>query len=88
MTLPFPRSAPGPSLGFAVTGADHDPLSVGPTLRLHTAITESTGTRVHALALRWQNMNKACRRSANRMSRTDRHSLHVEVLYISYIRLA
>ena len=54
MTLPFPRSAPGPSLGFAVTGADHDPCSVGPTLRLHTTITESTGTRVHALALRAQ----------------------------------
>jgi hypothetical protein len=54
VTLPFPRAAPGPSLGFAVTGADHDPLSVGPTLRLHTTITESTGTHVHALALRTQ----------------------------------
>ena len=54
MTLPFPRSAPGPALTFAVTGADHDAHAVGPTLRLHTTLTETTGTRVHALALRAQ----------------------------------
>lgn len=65
MTLPFPRAAPGPSLAFAVTGADHDPLAVGPTLRLHTTITESTGTRVHALALRTQiRLEPAARRYA------------------------
>lgn len=54
MTLPFPRAAPGPAFGFAVTHADHDPQAAGPTLRLHTTITETTGTRVHALALRAQ----------------------------------
>ena len=54
MTLPFPRAAPGPSFRFAVARADHDPQAAGPTLRLHTTITETTGTRVHALALRAQ----------------------------------
>lgn len=54
MTLPFPRAAPGPSFGFAVNRADHDPQAAGPTLRLHTTVTEITGTRVHALALRAQ----------------------------------
>jgi hypothetical protein len=54
VTLPFPRTAPGPALAFTVTAADHDPISVGPTLRLSLAIRESTGTRVHALALRTQ----------------------------------
>jgi hypothetical protein len=54
MTLPFPRAAPGPAFAFAVTGADHDPQAAGPTLRLHTRVTETTGTRVHALALRAQ----------------------------------
>lgn len=54
MTLPFPRAAPGPAFRFAVTGADHDAHAVGPTLRLHLHITETTGTRVHAIALRSQ----------------------------------
>lgn len=54
MTLPFPRSAPGPAFRFAVTGADHDAHAVGPTLRLYLRITETTGTRVHAVALRTQ----------------------------------
>lgn len=54
MTLPFPRAAPGPALGFAVTHADHDAQATGPTLRLHTTVTETTGTRIHALALRAQ----------------------------------
>lgn len=54
MTLPFPRAAPGPAFRFAVTDADHDPHAAGPTLRLSTTVTETTGTRVHALALRAQ----------------------------------
>jgi hypothetical protein len=54
MTLPFPRAAPGPSFRFAVTHADHDPQAAGPTLRLHVTVAETTGTRVHAVALRAQ----------------------------------
>lgn len=54
MTLPFPRSAPGPAFRFTVTRADHDPHALGPILRLHLTITETTGTRIHALALRTQ----------------------------------
>ncbi|MDD7937613.1 DUF6084 family protein [Actinomycetospora lutea] len=54
MTLPFPRAAPGPAFRFTVTGADHDPSALAPTLRLHVAVAETTGTRVHALALRTQ----------------------------------
>lgn len=54
MTLPFPRAAPGPALRFTVADADHDPHALGPTLRLHVTATETTGTRVHALALRTQ----------------------------------
>lgn len=54
MTLPFPRAAPGPELRFAVTGADHDTTALTPTLRLHLTVTETTGTRIHALALRTQ----------------------------------
>jgi hypothetical protein len=54
VTLPFPRAAPGPAFRFAVARADHDPQSAGPTLRLHVTVTETTGTRVHALALRAQ----------------------------------
>ena len=50
--LPFPRAAAGPSFTVDVVDADHDPHALGPTLRLHLAITETTGTRVHALALR------------------------------------
>jgi hypothetical protein len=37
-----------------VTRADHDPHALGPILRLHLTITETTGTRIHALALRTQ----------------------------------
>lgn len=54
MTLPFPRPAPGPALRFTVTGADHDPAALAPTLRLALEVSETTGTRVHALALRTQ----------------------------------
>jgi len=54
VTLPFPRTAPGPAFRFAVSGADHDPHALGPILRLHLEISETTGTRVHALALRTQ----------------------------------
>jgi hypothetical protein len=54
VTLPFPRTAPGPAFRFAVTGADHDPHALGPTLRLSLTVTETTGTRIHALALRSQ----------------------------------
>ncbi|WP_018330641.1 DUF6084 family protein [Actinomycetospora chiangmaiensis] len=54
MTLPFPRSAPGPALHFAVESADHDPHAMGPTLRLHVRIGDATGTTVHAIALRTQ----------------------------------
>jgi hypothetical protein len=54
VTVPFPRAAPGPAFRFAVTGADHDVAALTPTLRLHLAISETTGTRVHALALRTQ----------------------------------
>jgi hypothetical protein len=54
VTLPFPRAAPGPAFRFAVADVDHDPHAAGPTLRLHTAISETTGTTVHALALRTQ----------------------------------
>ncbi|GLZ44149.1 hypothetical protein Acsp06_03340 [Actinomycetospora sp. NBRC 106375] len=54
MTLPFPRPDPGPELRFAVTGADHDASALTPTLRLHLTVTETTGTRIHALALRTQ----------------------------------
>jgi hypothetical protein len=39
VTLPFPRSAPGPAFRFAVTGADHDAHALGPTLRLSLTIT-------------------------------------------------
>ena len=51
MTLPFPRTAPGPAFRFAVTGADHDAHALGPTLRLSLTISETTGTRIHALTL-------------------------------------
>ena len=51
MTLPFPRTAPGPAFRFAVTGAGHDAHALGPTLRLFLTITETSGTRIHALAL-------------------------------------
>jgi hypothetical protein len=54
VTLPFPRSAPGPALRFAVDSADHDPHAIGPTLRLRTRVTDTTGTTVHAIALRTQ----------------------------------
>ncbi|NMO91318.1 DUF6084 family protein [Actinomycetospora sp. TBRC 11914] len=54
MTLPFPRSSPGPALHFAVASADHDPYAMGPTLRLHTRITDATATTVHTIALRTQ----------------------------------
>lgn len=54
MTLPFPRAAPGPAFRFAVADADHDMHAMGPTLRLHVTVSETTGTRVHALALRAQ----------------------------------
>lgn len=54
MTLPFPRTAAGPAFRFAVSSADHDPHALGPALRLRLTITETTGTRVHALALRTQ----------------------------------
>jgi hypothetical protein len=54
VTLPFPRSAPGPALRFAVESADHDPHAMGPTLRLHTRVTDATATTVHTLALRTQ----------------------------------
>jgi hypothetical protein len=54
VTLPFPRTAPGPAFRFTVTRADHDPHALGPILRLHLTITETTGTRIHALALRTQ----------------------------------
>lgn len=54
MTLPFPRSAPGPALQFAVTSADHDPYAMGPTMRLRTRVADTTGTTVHAIALRTQ----------------------------------
>jgi hypothetical protein len=54
VTLPFPRSSPGPALHFAVDAADHDPHAMGPTLRLRTRITDATGTTVHTLALRTQ----------------------------------
>lgn len=54
MTLPFPRSAPGPALHFAVSSADHDPHAMGPTLRLRVRVGDATGTTVHAVALRAQ----------------------------------
>jgi hypothetical protein len=54
VTLPFPRSSPGPALRFAVSSADHDPHAMGPTLRLRTRITDATATTVHTLALRTQ----------------------------------
>lgn len=54
MTLPFPRAAPGPAFAMTVVGADHDAHALGPTLRLHLRIAETTGTRIHALALRTQ----------------------------------
>jgi hypothetical protein len=54
MTLPFPRSAPGPALHFAVESADHDPHAMGPTLRLRIRVGDTTGTTVHTIALRAQ----------------------------------
>jgi hypothetical protein len=72
MTLPFPRTAPGPAFRFAVTGADHDAHALGPTLRLSLTITETTGTRIHALALSSQIRIEPARR---RYSRTEQNRL-------------
>ena len=72
MTLPFPRTAPGPAFRFAVTGADHDAHALGPTLRLRLAITETTGTRIHALALSSQIRIEPARR---RYSSTEQSRL-------------
>ena len=72
MTLPFPRTAPGPAFRFAVTGADHDAHALGPTLRLALTITETTGTRIHALALSSQIRIEPARR---RYSRTEQNRL-------------
>jgi hypothetical protein len=72
MTLPFPRSSPGPALHFAVESADHDPLAMGPTLRLRVRVGDATGTTVHAIALRTQVRIEPRRR---RYSETEQHRL-------------
>ncbi|MCD2192838.1 DUF6084 family protein [Actinomycetospora endophytica] len=72
MTLPFPRSAPGPALHFAVESADHDPHAVGPTLRLRTRVADTTGTTVHAIALRAQVRIEPRKR---RYSESEQHRL-------------
>ncbi len=43
-----------PELGFACLGARSDPYAAGPTLAFRLRIAESTGERVHAIALRCQ----------------------------------
>ena len=42
------------ALGFSVLGARAEPYAAAPTLMLRLRITESTGERIHAIALRCQ----------------------------------
>lgn len=42
------------AIGFEVTGADADRHAAVPTIRFHLNVTETSGTPVHALALRCQ----------------------------------
>lgn len=42
------------ALGFSVLGARAEPYAAAPTLMLRLRITESTGERIHAMALRCQ----------------------------------
>ena len=72
MTLPFPRSSPGPALRFDVESADHDPHAMGPTLRLRVRVADATGTTVHAIALRSQVRIEPRRR---RYSAAEQHRL-------------
>lgn len=42
------------ALAFAITGAQAQPFAAAPTLALRLRVTETTGVRIHAIALRGQ----------------------------------
>ncbi len=58
---------------FGCTGATADPYAVTPTLSFQLAITERSGVRVHAIALRCQIRIEPHRR---RYSATEAERLH------------
>ena len=62
---PGSRSAAVVDLDFTCTGADADRYAATPTILLHLRITETTGTPVHALALRCQIRIEPIRRRYN-----------------------